>query len=54
VPYDINITPTVLLHWFMDDGSTTQRRKDSKTKQIITTFCTESFSYADNCLLKRN
>lgn len=53
VPSDINITPTVLLHWFMDDGSTYRRRKNSNTEQIITTFCTESFSYNDNCLLKQ-
>jgi hypothetical protein len=44
IPYDINVTPTVLLHWFMDDGSSFHRRKNSPTKQIYIEFYCQSFN----------
>lgn len=47
IPKDIDPTPVMLLHWFLDDGSSYQRRKKSKTKQICLTFCTESFTKQD-------
>jgi len=51
VPEDIDLTPTVLLHWFMDDGNSYQRRKESKTKQVDITFCCESFSKSEQIVL---
>ena len=44
IPEDIEITSELLLHWFLDDGNSYQRRKDSKTKQIMITLCTECFT----------
>jgi len=52
VPEDLNITPTVLLHWFMDDGNAYQRRVHSKTKQIHITLCTECFTETDHEFLR--
>lgn len=48
VPEDITITPTVLLHWFLDDGSTTYCG-NKKNPMII--FCSESFTEEENQLL---
>jgi len=51
VPEDINLTPKVILNWFMDDGSTTYRnRKELKnphTKEVICIFSCESFLRED-------
>lgn len=47
IPDDIEITPKLLLHWFLGDGSSYQRRKESKTKQVVITFCSECFSKND-------
>jgi hypothetical protein len=47
VPRDIILTPTVLLHWFLDDGSAYWRRKESVIKQVVITMCSESFSKED-------
>lgn len=51
VPESINITSEVLLHWFMDDGSSyLRKRNDYKSdwnkpnKQIVIIMCTESFN----------
>jgi len=44
IPEDIEITPNLLLHWFLDDGNSYQRRKDSTVKQVIITLCSECFS----------
>ena len=44
IPEDVEVTPTLLLHWFLDDGSSYQRRKKSKIRQVLITFCTECFS----------
>ncbi len=57
VPRDIIINPTVLLHWFLDDGFSTLRDRNQeylnkgwkqRTKQVIVGFCSESFSKEDN------
>jgi hypothetical protein len=60
VPPDIQITPMVLLHWFMDDGSSYIRiRKDykqnwqHKIRQIKITMSCESFSKEDQELLSK-
>lgn len=50
VPSDIIITPTVLLHWFMDDGCT-WIRKDRKGTPIVGAISSESFSKEDNMML---
>lgn len=47
IPNDIKITSELLLHWFLDDGNSYQRRRNSNTKQIIITFCSECFSKED-------
>lgn len=52
VPEDLLLTPTVLLHWFLDDGNSYQRRKTSKTKQVVITFCTESFPKTNQEMLQ--
>lgn len=44
VPDDIKIDAKVLLHWFMDDGSTSFRKDRGS---IVATLCTESFSKED-------
>jgi hypothetical protein len=44
IPLNFNITKQSLLHWFMDDGSSYQRRKESETKQVCITMCSESFN----------
>ena len=64
VPKDIIITPTVLLHWFMDDGCSSLRKRDykenpkkkwlsrrRKENQVLITFCSESFSKEDQEML---
>lgn len=47
IPEDVSITPLALLHCFLDDGTTYQRRKESKTKQVYATLCLEGF-YREN------
>ena len=49
VPMDIEMTPEVLLHWFLDDGFSTLRRRgvDGKSQQVLVTLCSESFSVED-------
>jgi len=49
VPKDIELTPIVLLNWFMDDGNSYRRKR--KTRQIIITFCAESFTSQDQLWL---
>jgi len=48
IPSDLIVTPKTLLYWFMDDGSSYQRRNESKTKQVYVTLCSESFSLFEN------
>jgi len=43
IPYDLELSSEMLLHWFMDDGCSCQVRKWSKTKQIIINLCTHGF-----------
>ena len=57
VPRDIHITPTALLHWFMDDGSAYHRRRSSPTKQVVITLSCECFTVDDidflvGCLMR--
>jgi len=63
VPKDIEVTPLVLLHWFMDDGCSYRRKrkyakaercyKNSRRKdnQIVIFLCSESFSKEDQDFL---
>ena len=37
------INNKTLLHWFLDDGSTSFRRFESNTKQVRLVLCSESF-----------
>lgn len=46
VPHDLDLTPKVILNWFMDDGTTSARKR--KTRQINMVFCSESFTKDDN------
>lgn len=57
VPSDLVVTPTVLLHWFLDDGFSSIRNRNkeyeklgfvSRKKQIRVEFCSESFSETEN------
>jgi len=52
VPKDFLLDETSLLHWFLDDGSTSYRTRDGKkTKQVITSFASECFSLEDQIFL---
>lgn len=54
VPSDIPMTKTVLLHWFLDDGySSLRKRKDcnQKKKQVVLGLCSECFSKEDQQML---
>jgi hypothetical protein len=45
IPEDIEISPELLLHWFMDDGRSYQRRKEHhRVKQICVEFACQSFN----------
>lgn len=49
VPPDLILTPRVILHWFMDDGSSYRRYRYAKhSNEIIIRFSSESFTQADN------
>lgn len=58
VPRDIEITPLVLLNWFMDDGSSSYRKrlyrgvKQVRKNQVKITFCTECFTLDDQIFLR--
>lgn len=52
VPHDIDLTPTTLLHWFLDDGSTSWRPDRSNSVRL--TFCSESFTEDDNEFLSKS
>src|SRR5581483_9750932 len=47
VPRSIRVDAKVLLHWFLDDGNSYQRRPESRTKQICITLCSECFAKED-------
>lgn len=51
IPNDVSISPTALLHWFLDDGSSYQRRKNSAKKQVVITLSTECFSLENQQML---
>ena len=57
VPNSLLLTKKTLLHWFMDDGSTSWRT-DRKSKQVRLVFCSESFTKEENeflvCQLRSN
>lgn len=44
IPESIEINNELLLHWFLDDGSSYHRRKHSKIKQIKIILSSECFS----------
>lgn len=61
VPTDLILTPNMILNWFLDDGSSTWRDRDGEicksrnnaaypqnTKQVIVSFCSESFTKPEN------
>jgi hypothetical protein len=47
IPKDIEPTPEMLLHMFLDDGCAYHRRKESKIKQIKLTISSQSFTRDD-------
>ncbi len=51
IPKDVDISPASLLNWFLDDGNSYQRRKDSSTKQVVITMCSECFSKEDQQMI---
>lgn len=57
VPRDIDLTPTALLHWFMDDGSASYRKRNypsnwtQRKTQVKLTLCSESFTFEDQQFL---
>lgn len=59
IPKDIKITPGVLLNWFLDDGSSSYRKRMYKgqvcirEKQIKIQLCTDCFSYEDQIWLSQ-
>ena len=44
IPENLDPTPETLLHWFMDDGSSSIRTERMPSVQIVITFCSECFS----------
>jgi len=58
IPDDIEINNILLLHWFLDDGSSSYRNRNyeklgwiQRKKQIILTFCTECFEKENQQML---
>lgn len=57
IPQDIEVNETVLLHWFLDDGSSYNRKRNypthwtQKQQQIEIQFCSESFTEEDQEML---
>lgn len=44
IPEDLIIDEELLLHWFLDDGTTTFRKRNSKlTNSVLLRFCTDCF-----------
>jgi LAGLIDADG DNA endonuclease family len=51
IPKDCSITPKALLHWFLDDGTTSYIKNK---KSVKLSFCTDGFTEKDiNFLVKR-
>ena len=57
IPSDIEINETVLLHWFLDDGSSSRRTRKypshwkQRKQQVKIVFCSESFTKEDQEVL---
>lgn len=60
VPKNLILTPTMILNWFLDDGSTTWRDRQpeyqdrhwcQRTQQILLSFSSESFTKDENQFL---
>lgn len=52
VPTDIKLTPNMILHWFLDDGSTSYRTRNGiLTSQVVGTLSSQSFTLDENILL---
>lgn len=52
IPSSIEVDEIVLLHWFMDDGSSYQRKGyGRRSQQIVITFCSEGFLKDDQEML---
>lgn len=58
IPESLEVTPLVLLNWFLDDGHARIRNRNdykphwrNNKKQVIITMCTESFSKTDQEML---
>ena len=51
IPKNLVLTPTVLLHWFLDDGCSYRRNR--KTRQITITFCSECFSVPEQKIIQK-
>lgn len=55
IPRDISVSAKFLLHWYLDDGSCSFRKRDGvrcdgtngKAKQLVLTFSSESFTKKD-------
>jgi hypothetical protein len=44
VPCDLTMNPDTLLHWFLDDGNSYNRKRvNQRVKQIVITLCCEGF-----------
>lgn len=43
IPEDLEVSSELMLHWFLDDGCASRRRKGSKTKQVVIILSSESF-----------
>lgn len=50
VPPDLEMNETVLLHWFMDDGSTSWRKRRT-VNSVRMIFCTQGFTKEDQQIL---
>lgn len=59
VPSDLKLTPTSILYWFLDDGSTSYRKRNyqnswtQNVSQVRLTFCSESFTKDENEFLSQ-
>lgn len=57
VPINLTLTPTILLHWFLDDGSSSWRNRkypdgwQQRKKQVVMSFSSESFTREENQFL---
>ncbi len=58
VPQDLVLTPVTLLHWFLDDGTSSWRNRKypkgwkQRKEQVVLRLCSESFTKEDNQFLR--